>query len=507
MNAVIYARYSSERQTEQSIEGQLRVCREYAEEQGITIIGEYIDRAISGTTDKRPDFQRMISDSSSRTFQAVIVYKLDRFARDRYASALYKSKLKKNGVRVLSAQEHITDAPEGIILEGLLEAMNEYYSAELSQKIKRGMRESILKGKTTGGNVALGYRIGPDKRLEIDEKGAAIVRRIFDAYNSGKTFAEICADLNAAGLSTSRGKAYRGSTITRILSNKRYVGEYTAAGMEEAIPCPAIVEREVFEAVQNKLQQSKAKHRHHAESHDYLLTGKLRCGICGRACTGSAGTSKTGKRHYYYRCGKGCFASLRAEETEEKVVRAVSEYLTDEVCDIVAEKAYQMYQESKEDNTEAAALTAERADVEKKISNAVNAILNGISSDSLKATLQQLEEKKKSLDIEIQRLETKCPELKQEHFRYFMKNFSKVKKENADNRSIIDTMVSSVVVSKEELTIVINITKNAEPLTLHEINAAKSESSCNVIGGGGIETLHEHVKIVMLSPNAYAIVI
>ena len=147
MNAVIYARYSCDRQTEQSIEGQLRECKAFAASEGINIIGEYIDRAISGTTANRPEFQRMIADSKYKTFQAVIVYKLDRFARNRYDSAMYKSKLKANGVRVLSAKEHITDSPEGIILEGLLEAMNEYYSAELSQKIKRGMRENAIKAR------------------------------------------------------------------------------------------------------------------------------------------------------------------------------------------------------------------------------------------------------------------------------------------------------------------------------------------------------------------------
>ncbi len=131
MKAVIYARYSSERQTEQSIEGQLRECKEFAEAEGITIIDSYIDRAISGKTDNRPAFQQMIADSASHRFNAIIVYKLDRFARNRYDSAMYKAKLKKNGVRVLSAKEHITDSPEGIIMEGLLEAMNEYYSAEL----------------------------------------------------------------------------------------------------------------------------------------------------------------------------------------------------------------------------------------------------------------------------------------------------------------------------------------------------------------------------------------
>ena len=221
MNAVIYARYSSERQTEQSIEGQLRECQEFAAAEGITIIDSYIDRAISGKTDNRPAFQQMISDSASKKFSAIIVYKLDRFARNRYDSAMYKAKLKKNGVRVLSAKEHITDSPEGIIMEGLLEAMNEYYSAELSQKIRRGMRENVVKGKTTGGGVALGYKIGADKKLEIDQETAPIVRKIFDMYASGDSYTSIINALNSAGYKTSRGNSYNKSSIQRILQNRK----------------------------------------------------------------------------------------------------------------------------------------------------------------------------------------------------------------------------------------------------------------------------------------------
>ncbi|HCR74443.1 MAG TPA: hypothetical protein DIW26_08820, partial [Ruminococcus sp.] len=149
----------------------------------------------------------------SHEFEYVIVYKLDRFARNRYDSAIYKAKLKKNGVKVLSAKENIMDSPEGIILEGLLEAMNEYYSAELSQKIKRGMRENRIKGKVTGGNVALGYRINSEKNLEIEEKGAEIVKTIFNMYCNGSNFAEICRYLNDKGLKTSRGSVFRNSTL------------------------------------------------------------------------------------------------------------------------------------------------------------------------------------------------------------------------------------------------------------------------------------------------------
>lgn len=162
----------------------------------ITIIGTYIDRAISGKTDVRPEFQRMIKDSDKKLFDAVIVWKLDRFARNRYDSATYRAKLKKNNVKVLSAKENITDSPEGIILESLLEGMAEYYSAELSQKIRRGMKECALKCKATNGSLGLGYKIGADKTYQIDFATAPIVQQIFEMYASGSTVTEIIKELN-----------------------------------------------------------------------------------------------------------------------------------------------------------------------------------------------------------------------------------------------------------------------------------------------------------------------
>ena len=159
MNVVIYARFSSHTQNEQSIEGQLRTCYEYAERNGYCVIGEYIDRAVSGTAaDNRPEFQRMIADSAKRQFQGVLLYQLDRFARNRYDSATYKAKLKKNGVRVLSARENISDDASGVLMEAVLEGMAEYYSVELAQKIKRGMDINAEKCLSTGGNLALGDR-------------------------------------------------------------------------------------------------------------------------------------------------------------------------------------------------------------------------------------------------------------------------------------------------------------------------------------------------------------
>ena len=176
MNVVIYARFSSHSQTEQSIEGQLKECYAYAQRNDYMVVGEYIDRALSGTTDHRPEFQKMIADSSKKTFQGVLVYQLDRFARNRYDSATYKSKLKKNGVRVLSARENISDDASGVLMEAVLEGMAEYYSVELAQKIKRGMDINAEKCLSTGGNVALGFKI-EDKRIVIDPVTAPVVVR------------------------------------------------------------------------------------------------------------------------------------------------------------------------------------------------------------------------------------------------------------------------------------------------------------------------------------------
>lgn len=156
MNAVIYARYSSDNQREESIEGQLRECKEYADQNGITVVRTYIDRALSAKTDSRPQFQQMIHDSATHTFEAVLVWKLDRFSRNRYDSAHYKRILKNNRVHVVSVTEPISNTPEGIMLESLLEGMAEYYSAELAEKVSRGHKENALKAKFNGGPVPLG---------------------------------------------------------------------------------------------------------------------------------------------------------------------------------------------------------------------------------------------------------------------------------------------------------------------------------------------------------------
>lgn len=216
MNGVIYARYSSDNQREESIEGQLRECKEFANRNDITIVDTYIDRAFSAKTDNRPSFQKMIRDSSKNQFDVIIVWKLDRFARNRYDSAHYKAQLRRNGVKVVSATEAISEGAEGIILESVLEGMAEYYSAELAEKVIRGQTENAMKCKFNGGPVTFGYYIDDEQHFQIDEETAPYITRIYNAYDSGMTMKEIAEDLNNKGVSNSRGGKFTINIISKF---------------------------------------------------------------------------------------------------------------------------------------------------------------------------------------------------------------------------------------------------------------------------------------------------
>lgn len=200
MKAVIYACYSSDSQREESIEGQIRECTAFAEKNGITILRHYIDRAYSAKTDNRPDFQEMIKDSGKKLFDMVIVWKLDRFARNRYDSARYKAQLKRNGVKVVSATEVISEGAEGIILESVLEGYAEYYSADLSEKVIRGRKENALKCKFNGGTLPIGCVIDEEQHFQIDPLTAPFVLDVFKKYDKGATMKELRDWLNDSGV-------------------------------------------------------------------------------------------------------------------------------------------------------------------------------------------------------------------------------------------------------------------------------------------------------------------
>ena len=364
MNVVIYARYSSDKQTEQSIEGQLKECYAYAKQNNFTIVGEYIDRATSGTSDHRPEFQKMIFDSARKFFQGIIVYQLDRFARNRYDSSHYKHQLKKNGVRVLSARENISEDASGVLMESVLEGMAEYYSVELSQKVKRGMGINAEHGYSTGGNIALGYKTEPieginKKRFIVDESTAPIVKRIFEMYaDENKTMAEICKHMNERGIKTSLGAEFNKNSLRLLLQNKRYIGIYTYKGEEYPDKIPRIIEDDLFERVQRALVvNKKAPAKNKAIGKDeYILTLRLFCGHCKELMTGWSGTGRGKIIHRYYKCisraKKKCQKrNVRKQRIEDTIIQICRSTLTDDNIERIANDVI-AYNESEQKNNE-----------------------------------------------------------------------------------------------------------------------------------------------------------
>lgn len=420
MKAVIYARYSSDSQREESIEGQIRECKEYANRNGITILSTYIDRALSARTADRPDFQRMIQDSEKRLFDIVLIYKLDRFSRDRYDSAHYKHILKKNGVKVLSVKENISDGPEGIILESMLEGMAEYYSAELSQKIHRGQKENALKGKNNGGGIPLGYVLNKQtQKLEVDSKTAPIVIEIFKRYAEGETVRSIVEDFNARGLTTKKSTPFNINSFSGLLNNRKYIGEYSYQDVVIPNGVPAIVDEDLFYRVQQRMEKNKRAPAKAKAHEDFLLTTKLFCGKCERMMSGESGTSHTGAKHYYYKCSgakrkKGCNKkAVKKDWIERVVVRLTVERVLDDKKTNHIIDALLALQDR--ENIALPALRRQLAEIEKGITNMLNAIQQGIITDSTKQRLDNLEKQKEELSLSIAMAELQKPKLTREY--------------------------------------------------------------------------------------------
>lgn len=295
LTAVIYARYSSDNQREESIEGQLRECEEYAKRKGITVLSTYIDRALSARTDDRPEFQRMIRDSTKGLFDVVLVWRLDRFVRNRYDSARYKHILKKNGVKVVSARETIAEDSTGILLESMLEGYAEFFSAELSEKVQRGLTENALKAKNNGGGIPLGYVLNHQtQKLEIDPVTAPLVVEIFNRYADGETVRSIVDDFNRRGLRTRRGRPFRLNSLSGLLTNRKYIGVYQYQDIVIDGGVPAIVPQELFDRVQRRKERNRRAPAAAKAEVRYLLTTKLFCGRCGCMMVGESGTSRRG---------------------------------------------------------------------------------------------------------------------------------------------------------------------------------------------------------------------
>ena len=496
MDVCLYMRYSSDRQTEQSIEGQRRVCMEFCKQQGYNVVDEYVDRATSAfkDTDKRSNFQKMIRDSEKQLWDAVVVYKLDRFARNRYDSATYKARLKKNGVRVISATENISDNPEGVILEAVLEGMAEFYSKELSQKITRGMYESAHKCHSIGGHIPLGYRI-EDKKLVIDEAAAEIVREAFELYANGATVAEICEIFNNKGYKTAKGVDFNKNSFRSMFKNERYIGIYKYKDVRIDGGVPAIIDKEVFETVQKRLTVNAQAPARGKAKVDYLLAQKLFCGHCGGSMTGESGTSHTGAKYNYYTCSTrkrfhNCNKTpLKKDFIERAVVEDALAILTPEAIEELAEAAVRQNRIDIENETLVPALTQELHEIERSIANLIKMVEKGADSDALTTRLMELEKQKRATEKRLVVAQDDIVVLDKEHIIYWLNKFCEgdIEDENF-RRHIIDLLVNSVTVWDDDdgwykITSIYNLTSNKTRTFRVSINEGFGfEQSCSTKG-------------------------
>jgi DNA invertase Pin-like site-specific DNA recombinase len=463
--AVAYYRYSDTGQNETSIEGQKKEVERYAKDKGITIIREYIDRAQTATTDKRDNFQRMITHSAKRTFDIVLCYQYDRFARNRYDSAINKRKLKMNGVSVISVKEPISSDPSGILLESVLEGYAEFFSADLSVKASRGMGIAADKSQYLGNAVPLGYRVNDDKKFEVDPITKPIAIECFDLAAGGMNLTEIGKRITEkySKDGTPYFKNVYGS-LNRMFTRKFYIGIYDLAGRHNEGGVTRLVSDETFKKAQELLElNKKAPARAKAEV-EYLLTTKAYCGLCGSGAFGVSGTSKSGKTHHYYACSKqwkkkGCTKrSVKKDLIEQLVLSEARAQLTEENISIIAKEVSDM---SKKDNVSliVADLKKQIREVDKALERLVDAIEQGADAIIIGERIAKKKAEKAELEISLANAQIESIEIEESEIRFFLHSLKNGSiHDEAYNRTLINIFIQAIYLYDDRARIIFSAT-------------------------------------------------
>ncbi len=495
--AVIYARFSSSRQREESIEGQVKECKAFAEYQGYEIVKVYADRAISGRTADRPEFQQMIEDSKDKNFQYVIVYTFDRFSRDSYASAMYKHRLKLNGVRVLSAKERTDDSPAGVLMERVFEGFAEYYSLELAQKVKRGMALNASKGIWPSGAAPFGYQKDAQGKLVQNPEQIPALIKVFEMAAQDYQLREIADYLNMQGFRcpNARGKGiFNYERVKTILRNPIAIGRFVwnDIAIENYNNCQ-VIPQELFAAVQGRL---KIKRRVGSKSitnvSNYALSRKIYCGNCGRPMNGSSGTSHNKNTYYYYRCSslhKCDMPNISRDALEEVIADEIIKVLSDEnVVRTIARLAIVTIKS--EDDPELTNMQHRYAQAKKELKNICDAIATVGVSAALSERLISLQDEIKKLEDEmaIRNAQSKKPIITEDMIMYYLQNMR-----FEDKQDLLDKMVQRVVVTKKDgdtdfsITVMLNYTSTATCSNAFSCDLSEVRAQAGMVGPVGFE--------------------
>lgn len=427
--AVIYARYSSHAQKDVSIEQQVAECEEYAAANNLEVTEIYADRHLTGRSDRRPEFQKMMRHAEKRQFQVIVAWKSNRMARNMLQALQYEDKLSTFGIRVIYAKEEFGNNAAGRFALRTMMNVNQFYSENMAEDIKRGLIDNAENCKITNGTLPYGYKKGEDGKYEIDEHRAAVVQEIFSRYACGDTFADIARDLNTRGIKTGAGNKWGKNSFRSIINNERYTGVYIYDKVRVEKGIPQIIGKELFYSVQEILKTKKNPQGRHQINGDYFLTGKLYCGKCKSHMVGISGTGRSGKLHYYYNCQKRRVEktcdkeNVRRDWVEEQVANAIKEYiLKDDVINWIADSVHD-YGKKRKSQSQIALLEGQLADNKKATKNLLTAIEAGIITTATKDRLLELETEQSKISARLAIEKEDVPEVDKEDVIAWLKSF------------------------------------------------------------------------------------
>ena len=458
---MIYARFSSHNQREASIEQQVEMCSGLAARNGLTVIDVYSDKAISGKTDNRPSFQRMMRDARAGKTDYVIAWKSNRMGRNMLEAMLNDATLQELGVRTVYVEEDFEDNAAGRFALRNMMNVNQFYSEALAEDVKRGMMDNAKKCMVNG-RCPYGLRKGADGKYEIVPEQAEVIREIFERVRDGWPHKDIMDDLNERGIKNRDGNLWQRTTFDKLLRNEQYIGVYKFSGVRTEGGIPAILDRSLFEEVQRILTTKPHPRGKRRNTADYMLTGKLFCGHCGNPMVGVSGRSRNGEVHYYYQCqgkhrrecGK---KNERKDQIEEAVISFIKKFIMDEETIDWIIAGYQEFVATLRGQSAVTAMEAELDETKKAIANLMRAIEMGIITDTTKARMMELEEHRRELETSI-RIETGLlQEMDPDQLRFTIERFrDRNINERSYQKELLNTFIKAVYVYDDRLKIVLN---------------------------------------------------
>lgn len=503
---VIYARFSSHNQRDESIEQQIAEAREFAQRNKIDIIDIYADAAKSGKGEKqRREYQRMLRDAKKDKFDVIIAYKSSRISRNMIDALMFEERMDKLNIKTQFVKEEFGDNAAGRYMLRSMMNLNQFHSENMAEDIKRNQHYNALDCKVNG-NAPFGYKTGDDGKFAVDEFRADIVREIFQKYLNGVSFTEIANNLNLRGIKTAHGNLWNKCSFKRLLTNERYTGVYIFDDVRVEGGMPVIIEKSTFDEVQYMLQTKKNPQGRNRSAENYILTGKLICGECGEYMIGMSGKSKNGTVHYYYACGekrrtgKCKKKNVRKDFIEHLIAKTLNDYiLQDDVIEWIAD-AVEAIQKKQNEDPEMLLLKTQLDETQKKIQNMLKALEMGISTESTQKHMIALETQYSKISEQIFHKKQFHFTVPKEAVREWLHSFKKGDVDDPEYQDmIISTFLSKAYVYDNNLKLIIDAQAGNSRAVDVAIDDSAPSAECSIKDALGSPNITESNTLMMIS--------